>query len=123
MEIERSYQEELTKEVEGIPYSASLSRKAIQESLEYSEDEEKDLDDLKAPTIGSRPDKDAYDLKAMSQIMMSHKKRKMYEAMQVLCLFLDSYVNMRYDICSATETVTNLCLSDETFNQTRNKTF
>ena len=66
MEIERSYQEELTKELEGIPYSASLSGKAIQESFEYSEDEEKDLDDLKAPTIGSRPDKDADDLKAMS---------------------------------------------------------
>ena len=81
MEIERSYQEELTKKLEGIPYSASSSGKAIQESLEYSEDEEKDLDDLKAPTIGSRLDKDADDLKAMSQIMMSRKKRKLYEAM------------------------------------------
>ena len=119
MEIERSYQEELTKELEGIPYFASLSGKAIQESLEYSEYEEKDLDDLKALAIGSRPDKDADDLKAMSQIMMSRKKRKLYEAMHVLCLFLASYVNMRDDICSATETVTNLCLSDETFNQTR----
>ena len=119
MEIERSYQEELTKELEGIPYSASLSGKAIHESLEYSEDEEKDLDDLKASTISSRPNKDADELKAMSQIMMSHKKRKLYEAMQVLCLFLASYVNICYDICSATETVTNLCFSDETFNQTR----
>ena len=60
MAIERSYQEELTKELEGIPYFASLSGKAIHESLEYSEDE------LKAPTIGSRPDKDVDDLKAMS---------------------------------------------------------
>ena len=66
MEIERSYQEELTKELEGIPYSASLSSKAIQESLEYSKDEEKDVDDLKAPTTGSGPDADAYDLKDMS---------------------------------------------------------
>ena len=98
MEIERSYQEELTKELEGIPYSTSLSGKEIQESLEYSEDEEKDLDDLKAPTTGFGLDKDADDLKAMSQIMMSHKKRKLYESMQVLCLFLASYVNMRYDI-------------------------
>ena len=98
MEIERSYREELTKELEGLPYSASLSRKGIQESLEYSEDEEKDIDDLKAQTIGSRPDKDADDLKAMSQIMMSQKKRKLYESMQVLCLFLASYVNRHYDI-------------------------
>ena len=82
MEIERSYQEELTKELEGIPYSASLLGKTIQESLEYSEDEEKDLDELKA----------------MSQIMMSRKKRKLYESMQVLCLFLAFYVNRRYDI-------------------------
>ena len=103
MAIERSYQEELTKELEGIPYSASLSRKEIQESLEYSEDEEKDTDELKA----------------MSHIMMSRKKRKLYESMQVLCLFLASYVNIRYDICSAIETMTNLCLSDDTFNQTR----
>ena len=66
MEIERSYQEELTKELEGIPYSASLSGKAIHESLEYSEDEEKDADDLKAPTTGSGPDKDADDFKATS---------------------------------------------------------
>ena len=74
---------------------------------------------MKALTISSRPDKDADDLKAMSQIMMSCKKIKLYEAMQVLCLFLASYVNMHYDIFSNTETVTNLCLSDETFNQTR----
>ena len=98
METERSYQEKLKKELEGIPYSTPLSGKEIQESLEYFEDEEKDLDDLKAPTIGSRPDKDANDLKAMSQIMMSRKKRKLYEAMQVLCLFLAFYVNRRYDI-------------------------
>lgn len=77
MAIERSYQEELTKELEGIPYSASLSGKEIQESLEDSEDEEK------APSTGSGPDKDADDLKAMSQIMMSRKKRKLYEAMQI----------------------------------------
>ena len=63
------------------------------------------------------------DLKATSHIMMSYKKRKLHEAMQVLCLFLASYVNMRYDIFSATETVKNLCLSEKTFNQTRNKTF
>ena len=122
MAVERSYQEELTKELEGIPYSASFSGKAIQEWLEYSEDEEKDVDDLKAPTTGFGPDKDADDLKATSQIMMSRKKKKMYESLQVLCLFLASYVNRRYDIWSATETVTNLCLLDETFNQTRNKT-
>lgn len=77
MAIERSYQEELTKELEGIPYSASLSGKAIQELLEDSEDEEK------APSTGSGPEKDADDLKAMSQIMMSRKKRKLYEAMQI----------------------------------------
>ena len=41
MAIERSYQEDLTKELEGIPYSASLSGKEIQESLEYYEDEER----------------------------------------------------------------------------------
>ena len=41
MEIERSYQEELKKEHEGIPYSALLSNKEIQESLEASEDEER----------------------------------------------------------------------------------
>lgn len=77
MAIERSYQEELTKELEGIPYSASLTGKAIQELLEDSEDEEK------APSTGSGPEKDADDLKAMSQIMMSRKKRKLYEAMQI----------------------------------------
>ena len=55
----------------------------------------------------------------LSQIIMSCKKIKLYESMQVLCLFLDPYVNMGYDICSATETVTNLYLSDVTFNQTR----
>ena len=98
MAIEGSYQEELTKELEGIPYSASFSGKAIQESLEYSKDEEKDVDDLKAPTTGSGPYKAANDLKATSQIMMSRKKRKLYEALQVLCLFLDSYVNRSYDI-------------------------
>ena len=81
MEIERSYQEELKKELEGIRYYASLSGKEIHESLEYSEDEEKDVDDLKAPTIGYGPDKDANDLKATSHIMMSRKKRKLYEAM------------------------------------------
>ena len=78
---------------------------------------------MKDPTTGFGPDKDADDLKAMSQIMMSRKKRKLYEAMQLLCLFLASYVNMCYDICSATETMTNFCLSNETFNQTRNKAF
>ena len=41
MAIERSYQEELTKELEGIPYFASLLGTTIHESLEDSEDEEK----------------------------------------------------------------------------------
>ena len=44
MEIERPYQEYLTKELEGIPYSASFSRKEIKESLEDFEYEEKDYD-------------------------------------------------------------------------------
>jgi len=77
MAIERSYQEELTKELEGIPYSASLSGKSIRESLEASQDEEK------SPSTGSGLDKDADDLKTMSQVMMSRKKRKLYEAMQI----------------------------------------
>ena len=98
MEIERSYQEELIKEIEGIPYSASLLGKAIQESFEYSEDEEKDADHLKALTTSSGLDKDVDDLKATSQIMMSCKNRKLYESMQVLCLFLVSYVNRHCDI-------------------------
>ena len=51
MEIERPYQEYLTKELEGIPYSASFSGKEIHESLEDSEDEEKDADDLIRPQV------------------------------------------------------------------------
>ena len=68
-------------EIEGIPYSTSLLGKEIQESLEYFEDEEKDAYDLKAPTIGYGTNKDADDLKAISQIMMSHKRIKLYESM------------------------------------------
>ena len=74
-------------------------------------------------TLYEDEEKDVDDLKATSQIMMSCKKRKLYEALQVLCLFLASYVNMCYDIWSAIETVKFFCLPDDTFNQTRNKTF
>lgn len=76
MAIERSYQEELARELEGIPYSASLSSKAIQESLEASQEEEK------SPSTGFGLDNDADDSK-LSQVMMSRKSRKLYEAMQI----------------------------------------
>eukprot|EP01018_Ginkgo_biloba_P003263 Gb_12407 [translate_table: standard] len=75
--IESAYQEDLAKELQGVPYSASLLGKDVQELQDVSQEEEK------STTTGIEREKDADDTKTMSQIMMSRKKRKLYEAMQI----------------------------------------
>ncbi|GLJ44207.1 hypothetical protein SUGI_0922970 [Cryptomeria japonica] len=72
---EMAYQEDLAKELQGIPYSASLlgtEKEGLQEA--YQED---------SASKRFEPEKDTDDSKAMSKIMMSGKKRKLYEAMQM----------------------------------------
>uniref|UniRef100_A0A0D6QUE6 Pescadillo homolog n=1 Tax=Araucaria cunninghamii TaxID=56994 RepID=A0A0D6QUE6_ARACU len=63
--LERAYQEDLLKELQGDTYSAPLLGKETDELQERSQREESD------------------DSKVLSQIMMSGKKRKLYEAMQM----------------------------------------
>lgn len=72
--LEKQYHDELKMELQGITYSASLSNKNVQISVE----------DLGAKD-DSLPDKEqiAEDTRSMSKVVMSRKKRRLYEAMQI----------------------------------------
>lgn len=111
--LEKQYHDELKLELQGITYSASLSNKNVQSSIEDTKAEDNSLPD---------PEKVAEDTRSMSKVVMSRKKRKLYEAMQVLCqshpfnLLLDFesvgpskwsllsqlYANLSNDTCTCT---------------------
>lgn len=71
--LEKQYHDELNMELQGITYSASLSTKNLQSSVEDVQED--------APAESEQKEKDARDL---SMVSMSRKKRRLYEAMQVL---------------------------------------
>nr|XP_010906081.2 pescadillo homolog isoform X2 [Elaeis guineensis] len=71
--LEKQYHDELNMELQGITYSASLSNKNLQSSVEDVQED--------APADPEQMEKDTRDL---SMVAMSRKKRRLYEAMQVL---------------------------------------
>lgn len=83
MALEKQYHDELKMELEGNEYSSSASDKNKQISGEDSDDEE-------AREEESLPDMQdiANDAANMSTLLMSRKKRGLYEAMKVMLLTL-----------------------------------
>ena len=75
---EKQYHDELNMELQGITYSASLSNKNEQASNEKNE---------VMPDATTELEQVAEDASNLSIVTMSRKKRKLYEAMQVLILF------------------------------------
>lgn len=83
MTLEKQYHDELKMELQGMQYSSSASDLDKQKSDEYMESREESLPDM--PQISN----DAAD---MSKLLMSRKKRGLYEAMKVILLiFCDSF--------------------------------
>lgn len=75
---EKQYHDELKLELQGITYSAALSNKDFQSSLEDT------VVDASFPD----PEQIVEDTRNMSQVVMPRKKRKLYEAMQVLVILI-----------------------------------
>ncbi|MQL81465.1 hypothetical protein Taro_013919, partial [Colocasia esculenta] len=72
MMLEQQYHDELNMELQGISYSESLSKKKAHSIVE----EQKEDNVLDAEEV-------ANDISNMSKVVMSRKKRKLYEAMQI----------------------------------------
>ncbi|XXG45186.1 hypothetical protein AAC387_Pa02g0337 [Persea americana] len=70
---EKQYHDELKLELQGITYSATLSNKDVQSSVEDK------VVDASFPD----PEQIVEDTRNMSQVVMSRKKRKLYEAMRI----------------------------------------
>ncbi|KAF8399759.1 hypothetical protein HHK36_015630 [Tetracentron sinense] len=74
-DLEKQHHEQLKMELQGELYSASLSNKNMQSSVEITETREEFLPDLEQVVE---------DAASMSKVLMSRKKRSLYEAMQDL---------------------------------------
>ncbi|XP_043726284.1 pescadillo homolog [Telopea speciosissima] len=72
--LEKQYHDELELERQGVQYTASVSNKKMQGGLEKTEAEEESVQD---------PGEVAKDADNMSMVVMSRKKRRLYEAMQI----------------------------------------
>ncbi|XP_078430827.1 pescadillo-like protein [Wolffia australiana] len=86
MELEKQYHEELRMEAQGMSYAESLSRKG--ETKASLEREEKGEETTVGGVGGESSSLDteqmvAMDAASMSKVVMSRKKRKLYEAMQI----------------------------------------
>eukprot|EP00252_Welwitschia_mirabilis_P011146 TRINITY_DN2504_c0_g1_i1.p1 TRINITY_DN2504_c0_g1~~TRINITY_DN2504_c0_g1_i1.p1 ORF type:complete len:627 (+),score=164.26 TRINITY_DN2504_c0_g1_i1:273-2153(+) len=75
--IERAYQEELARELQGIPYSKTLSAETLNTSHEDV------IKGQESPGLDMSVNHDIDEEKTMSQVMMTRKKRKLYEAMKM----------------------------------------
>ncbi|KAF8365021.1 hypothetical protein HHK36_032976 [Tetracentron sinense] len=71
---EKRFHDELKMEQEGVQYSASVANKIMQSSVEVTEAREVSLPDFAQVTE---------DAASMSKVVMSRKKRRLYEAMQI----------------------------------------
>ncbi|XP_077221008.1 pescadillo homolog [Tasmannia lanceolata] len=72
--LEKQHHDQLNMELQGITYSASLSNKNVKSSVENTEAKEDSVPDLEQVIEDTRN---------MSKVVMSRKKRKLYEAMQI----------------------------------------
>ncbi|XP_010251101.1 PREDICTED: pescadillo homolog [Nelumbo nucifera] len=73
--LEKQYHNELKMELQGVPYSSSVSNDNTESAVNDTEGREESLPD---------PDQIAKDSSSsMSMVVMSRKKRKLYEAMQI----------------------------------------
>lgn len=75
MKLEKQYHDELNMELQGISYSESLSKKNTESG--NAGEEERPEDGVETEEMA------ATDATSMSKVVMSRKKRKLYEAMQV----------------------------------------
>lgn len=82
--LEKQYHDELEKEIQGMPYSASIS-----------ETKQKSSDAVEEPQTRPNLDQIAEDTDNLSMAIMSRKKRRLYEAMKVTIL---NYVHLFYGI-------------------------
>lgn len=83
MAHEKQYHDELKMELQGVQYSAAISKVDKQSSDQESEGGED----------SALPDQQIADDNAnLSKVVMSRKKRKLYEAMQVITSFLFLHV-------------------------------
>lgn len=78
MMLEKQYHEELSLELQGVPYTAALSNK----SMRVSNDNDEVMQDT-STTL----DQAAEDANNLARITMSRKNRNLYDAIQVLFLF------------------------------------
>ena len=72
--LEKQYHNELQLELQGVQYSSSVSNVNKRSSVEDTEAGEESLPDMQQI---------AEDSTTMSKVVMSRKKRRLYEAMQV----------------------------------------
>lgn len=75
--LENQYHNELQLELQGVQYSSSVSNMNKQSSVEDAEAWEESLPNMQQI---------AEDTTTMSKVVMSRKKRRLYEAMQVTLL-------------------------------------
>lgn len=94
--LERQYHDELQLELQGVQYSSSVSDMTKQSSVKDSEAQEESLPSM---------EQIAEDSTTLSKLVMSRKKRRLYEAMQVtlftpimLIIFIfDTYAACKFD--------------------------
>lgn len=83
MAYEKQYHDELKMELDGIPYSSSTSKQVPVEDTEVGEEPIPDTQQI------------AEDSANMSKVLMSRKKKGLYEAIQVTYKLIAKYVVFR----------------------------